>query len=533
MKRLFFRVDGDSWLGGLTRHGGFAVAFAVLVSLLGCGRELSTEYGKSSGTEGLKSINGFGALRQSLELNGWKTRDIRQLSDRLQQLDAIVWIPTTATPPNRATLDWFAEWLRRQPRTLVYVLADPGSESEYWESIASLATPAQRLEFRRRAAARLAEEMTDKHWGTHGDDHYLDLTWFAARWRGEGTPVWEIVPQAPIISNPAASVPAGGVPAAGSSATAAEPAFNPFTGDSSESFFGDEPPTAPVDIDLLRMKPLAQASDGTPLAVRIDSQPAGPYEPTADGIFVRPPVGFAPSRVIVVAGGSLINNFAVGQHSQPQGRRLVRQLIQELGQNPNSDPPRVGFLVTGPQGVPIVQSGDEKPSTGSGSEWLTVWPLSLITLHLALIGIIACLIMLPIFGRPRRLREATSGDFADHIHAVAQLMKRTGGEAVARERISEYFRKVRGETTGPWVIAELPLGSPPTTPTTPEMLTTPTPEMLTPSALPTLPQALPPAVPELDPNREPELDPERGPEPAGDAQPEPQPKPQPDGGPAR
>ncbi|RPH82864.1 MAG: hypothetical protein EHM77_02655, partial [Planctomycetaceae bacterium] len=116
MKRLFFRVDGDSWLGGLMRHGGFAVAFAVLVSLLGCGRELSTEYGKSSGTEGLKSINGFGALRQSLELNGWKTRDIRQLSDRLQQLDAIVWIPTTATPPNRATLDWFAEWLRRQPR---------------------------------------------------------------------------------------------------------------------------------------------------------------------------------------------------------------------------------------------------------------------------------------------------------------------------------------------------------------------------------------------------------------------------------
>lgn len=444
MNRPFLRSGGVRLDLG-TRLGGCAIAFLVLVGLMGCGQELSTEYGKSSGTGGLKSINGFGALRQSLELNGWDTRDIRQLSDRLQQLDAIVWIPTTATPPNRAMLDWFAQWLRSQPRTLVYVLADPGSESEYWESVASLATPAQRLEFRRRAAARLAEEMTDKHWGTRGDDHYLDLTWFAARWRGEAMPAWEIVPQAPVDRDPTTT----------SSAPAAAPAFDPFAGDFSESFFSGELAVEPVDIDLLRLTPLAEAADGTPLAVRIESQPAAPYEPTEDSTFEAPAVGFAPSRVIVVAGGSLINNFAVGQHEQPQGRRLVRQLIQELGQNPNSAPPRVGFLVSGPQGVPIIQPGDEKPSTGSGSEWLTVWPLSLITLHLALIGIVACLIMLPIFGRPRRLREANTGDFADHIHAVAQLMKRTGGEAVARERISEYFRKVRGETSGPWVIAEV------------------------------------------------------------------------------
>lgn len=440
------RFGGHAGLVGHAGLGGHAVALLVLVlaSLLGCGQELSTEYGKSSGTEGLNSVNGFGALRQSLELNGWQTRDIRQLSDRLQQLDAIVWIPTTATPPNLTTLDWFADWLRSRPRTLIYVIADPGSESEYWESVAALATPAQRLEFRRKAAARLAEEMTDKHWGVDGDDHYLDLTWFAARWRGGATPVWEIVPQVPPTS----------VPVSNGSAPATGPGYKPFTGDSSESFFGGERQIAPVDIDLLRMTPLAQAADGTPLAVRIDSEPAGPYIPTSDGTFAPTPVGLAPSRVIVVAGGSLINNFAVAQYEQPQGRRLVRQLIQELERSPNSTSRRAGFLVAGPQGVPIVLPGEDKPSTGSGSEWLTVWPLSLISLHLAVIGIIACLIMLPIFGRPRKLRESSSGDFSDHIHAVAQLMKRTGGEAVARERISEYFRKVRGETTGPWVIAD-------------------------------------------------------------------------------
>lgn len=446
MSRLIFSRLGNLRCGGRRglRRGTVALVLLTLTSLLGCGQDLPTEYGKTLGGEGLKSINGFGTLRESLELNGWRTRDIRQLSDRLQQLDAIVWVPTTATPPNLSTLDWFAEWLRSGPRTLIYVLADPGSESEYWESVAALATPAQRLELRRRAAARLAEEMTDKHWGTQGDDHYLDLTWFAARWRGQATPAWEIVPQVPPTSFGSVNGPA---PATG-------PVYRPFTGDSSESIFGDDRPIQPVDIDLLRMTPLAHAEDGTPLAVRIDSEPARPYVPSSDGTFTSAPIGFAPSRVIVVAGGSLINNFAVAQHEQPQGRRLVRKLIQELGQSAQSSPPRVGFLVSGPQGVPIAQPGDDKPSTGSGSEWLTVWPLSLITLHLAVIGIVACLILLPIFGRPRPLRQSSTGDFADHIHAVAQLMKRTGGEALARERINEYFRKVRGETTGPWVIAD-------------------------------------------------------------------------------
>jgi hypothetical protein len=155
------------------------------------------------------------------------------------------------------------------------------------------------------------------------------------------------------------------------------------------------------------------------------------------------------SEVIVIAGGALINNFAVLKYERPQGRELVRRLITEMGQRTVNDPPRAGLIHSDSGGLEI-DSEDEKPSVGVGSEWLTIWPISLVTLHLALIGVIACLVMLPIFGRARRDRDEASSDFADHIRAVAQLMRRTGGEPTARAKIRDYFRKIRGETAGPW-----------------------------------------------------------------------------------
>ena len=87
----------------------------------------------------------------------------------------------------------------------------------------------------------------------------------------------------------------------------------------------------------------------------------------------------------------------------------------------------------------------------SGMELLTVWPISLVTIHGVLLGLVVCLMLLPIFGRPRKVRRVDHSDFGDHLDAVAALMNRAGGEEFAKQRISEYFKRIRGENSGPWV----------------------------------------------------------------------------------
>nr|WP_271872476.1 hypothetical protein [Rubripirellula sp.] len=85
---------------------------------------------------------------------------------------------------------------------------------------------------------------------------------------------------------------------------------------------------------------------------------------------------------------------------------------------------------------------------------LTVWPISLLTMHGIFLGLVICLMLLPIFGRPKKISHNQSGNFGDHLDAVAALMKRAGGEKYARSKISDYMKRMRGETTGPWIIKE-------------------------------------------------------------------------------
>lgn len=89
-------------------------------------------------------------------------------------------------------------------------------------------------------------------------------------------------------------------------------------------------------------------------------------------------------------------------------------------------------------------------------ELLTVWPLSLVTMHGVMLGLVICLMLLPIFGRPRKIRRTRKSDFGQHLDAVAALMNKSGGERYARARISEYMKRMHGESSGPWVLPEPP-----------------------------------------------------------------------------
>ncbi len=129
----------------------FVVLYCVLIS--GCA-EISTDYGKTKGTSGYKSLNGFGALRTSYEKSGFRSRDVNRLSDRVMRTDVIVWTPQVLGSVNPQVTRWFERWLSRGNKTLVYIVPDSGSEADYWIEAAKLAPPEQRLEYRKRAAKK-------------------------------------------------------------------------------------------------------------------------------------------------------------------------------------------------------------------------------------------------------------------------------------------------------------------------------------------------------------------------------------------
>ncbi len=158
------------------------------------------------------------------------------------------------------------------------------------------------------------------------------------------------------------------------------------------------------------------------------------------------------SKVLVISGGSLLCNYSL---TKPINQELVANLLQECGDQPG----KLGYMTTGYGGA-NVKSVDQEISRTLGLETLTTWPLNVIMLNLALIGFIACMILLPIFGRPKRMITKSSHDFADHLDAVAALMYKSGGEPEARRRISDYMRRVRGEHSGPWVMAEIAVPTP-------------------------------------------------------------------------
>jgi len=466
------------------------IAGWVLLLLVGCSRDLPKEYGSSKGPSGLKSIDGFGTLRKSFEANGWKTQDVKRLGDRLWALDALVWIPTSTRQDETAAISWLHDWLGDKPRTLIYVIPDEGNEVRYWEAASDLAPPEQRLEYRRRHARALTDLMNGPYGGLDEPRVVLDRLWFKAVLRPSPNPRWAIFPhKTPVASlrlptvspvSPAVNTPTNAPP---TNATGNHSNVNVVDGTIDWSLDGYD-----LSDESLTAEPLMQDESAVALAVRVytsgkphqtvdanldneavndstaaDSDAALDDDSSGsdwteedwdehdeyDELLVRRQSGYGlgESEVIVVAGGSLISNYGI---ITPQGQELVGRILAETGKRRDASKPRIGFI-TGGSLLPISDSGDG-PAAASGMELLTVWPLSLVTFHILMMGAIACLILFPIFGRPRRLKEKSSSDFADHIHAVAAMLHRTGGDAYARGRISDYFRRVRGETAGPWVL---------------------------------------------------------------------------------
>jgi hypothetical protein len=406
-----------------------------LAATCGCG-SLTTNYGQSRGQIGRASLNGFGAFRESYSRAGFRDRDISRLTDRVMDTDVIVWTPQMLLPVGTDATNWFNRWLSRGGRTLVYVIPDSGSEVEYWNDASKLAAPPQRLEYRRRAARSTNERML---WRMNRPST-TNNGWFQIDSLIQRQPVREVTGpwQEEFAQLSAEEYTSVGLefhvrtfdPEANNAASFpnAVKASGP-TGPGKTQWVPTIETTSTVT--PTQFKTQLSEANGKPLVVQIQSKRWGD------------------SQILVVAGGSLLTNYAF---TNPFTRVLADQIIQ-ASQPDTVTTPLAGFLTSGRFEVPVSVQKPGVPQA-SGMEMLTVWPLSLVTMHGLMLGVVVCLMLLPIFGRPSRIRRTNENEFGHHLDAVAALMNKAGGERYARMRISEYFKRMHGEASGPWVLPE-------------------------------------------------------------------------------
>lgn len=391
----------------------------LITSAGGCSR-LQTDYGHSQDALGRKSIAGFGVLRELYRQAGWQDRTVTRLSERLNNVDAIVWTPASTAAPTIEVTEWMEDWLAKDHKTLVYVLRDFETIDQYWSQAARQSPPEQRLEYRRRSARarmnKLRESLEYPRLSTNG--------WYTALPNSAPVQPQSLAgPWATDIENESLewrlnfSLRPYDANKDQVTAAAALPAV----------FSLQNAGTTDTSVDF---EPLLKAADGTVIVARISSE------------------SWSDSQVLIVGGGSLLTNFALLNSAS---RDLAGKLLVATQLAGMSEKRKVGFLYSDDSGVQI-SSLDPENNSLSGLDIFLVWPMNLILIHGFLLGLAICLRLWPILGRPKQLAELGSTDFADHIRAVATLMSKTRGEQYARVRISEYMVRVRGEQVGPWVL---------------------------------------------------------------------------------
>jgi hypothetical protein len=131
------------------------------------------------------------------------------------------------------------------------------------------------------------------------------------------------------------------------------------------------------------------------------------------------------SKVIVIENGSFLLNLPLVNHEH---RVLAERLIATVG-----SPGRVVFLESGAGGPSIDPTG--KPL--GLWRFLAAWPLNVILLQLAVLGIIFCFARWPILGRPKASPVDVTSDFRKHVDAVGRLLRATRNRDYAWRQLGQ------------------------------------------------------------------------------------------------
>ncbi|TWU01983.1 hypothetical protein [Neorhodopirellula pilleata] len=438
---------------------GFQALFVLIcLTCLGCSGFI-TEYGESDGVQGNQSLNGFGAFRNAIGQSETapevtiNTRDLSRLSSRAERFDTLVWIPKAWPPANEAAVTtWLNRWLRKGQKSIVFVVPDGGSTEAYFREAASVAPPQQRLEYRRRLANLINERLLED--GQRRDVRLGD--WFVA----EALPYRQILSDRRIADYDLSEVPDRESSASGQD-------LNDDSIDIGEIEMvdiDDEQLLAEID-ELLDM-----ADDEAELPAEI----VDPIQFESLGQETTPRSGnrkllttlaritdsrWADSQILVVASGGLITNYAMTAAPANELANEISDSISRTAKANDNEGKKIeiAFLSSDEGPVPVSNLQPGAP-VATGMELLTTWPLSLVTMHGVFLGVVMCLMLLPVFGRARQVTYNRTTHFGNHLSAMAALMRRSdrnvNGTLFARTKISQYLKVVRGETSGPWVMPE-------------------------------------------------------------------------------
>ncbi|UUO05249.1 hypothetical protein M4951_17935 [Blastopirellula sp. J2-11] len=360
--------------------------------------KIPTAYGARNGYQKTGSVNGTHVLGELFRQAGYGVRSASKLSPRIQESDVIVWAPDSFQAPTKEVRKYLEDWLQaKQGRTLVFIDRDFDAAIEYWNSMETQASPEDQLTAQREKGIAmhdfdsLSAESSDK----------FDCDWYS---------VQRDVP----IRRP-----------------------KQLAGPWADAIDADK-----TDL-VLRSRislPTDWESDDLP-----DLSEKFPHDQillsTADAddpIVIRYAEFDSPgTQLILISNGSFLLNQPLVNHEH---RKLAAKLVEECGYGES-----VTFLESGESGVEIVSTSDDVQGR-SGWEWLTVWPISALGLHIGILLIVFCFASFPIFGRPKQLPETRCSDFQKHIGALGELLEATDDYDYAQLRVRQYQQIARGET---------------------------------------------------------------------------------------
>ena len=375
----------------------FIGAVAYLLASWSPSGEITSVYGKRSGTSAGISVNGTAVLAEMFEQRGSRVSSWRRLSPKLNRADTIVWVPDSFEPPSDEVCEWFEQWLSDgYGRTIIYIGRDYEGEVEYWKRMQAEAPPEQANEVSRRLASARSKF----------DDERITLAnrtecnWFSVR---RDVPRREVKQ---LVGSWSDSLDANKA-----NLTIGEAYLPPNRSNYSEQ-------EREVLLGTTRETWLSHQTD--PLVMRLQRSDE-----------------WITGQIIVVTNGSFLLNLPLVNHEH---RKLAAMLIGECG-----SPDRVVFLETGAWGASIVDEDEDMRPPGA-LDMMLIWPLSAVVTHVVAFGIILCLACFPIFGRPRNLPEESRADFTHHIEALGKLLEKTKDTRYAREQLEHYQQRVRRDS---------------------------------------------------------------------------------------
>jgi hypothetical protein len=368
------------------------VALIVAGALLSGRRDetLPAAYGHRRGLEWGKSVNGTAVLADMFRRSGSRVTTYTRFSPRAERCDTLVWFPDDFEPPTAEQREWLEDWLATGPgRTLVYVGRDYDAAVAYWNTVAATAPPNLAGEIERRRAEARAD------WEARRSAMPLSeyAGWFTVARDGKPTDARQ-------LSGPWAE----GIDATKTAIHLEGRLRIPTEADRKAAKSDEAPPPESTEALL--------TAGGDELVTRL-TDPGWEWDD---------------SQILIVTNGSFLLNYPLVNH---ENRKLAARLVAACG------PGNVGFVESGKGGPKIL---DHEPTGGlpTGLELVKVWPLNVILMHLAILGIVLCLSRAAIFGRPRELPAESTTDFGQHVAALGKLLARTKDRAYAQSRLAQY-----------------------------------------------------------------------------------------------